>query len=605
MESANSVPPEQTDAYESTEQSVKEAIKSVTMVGIEVVVKILDSGVLAYVPIPGLEAIAQDVQEAGDRIHSTLQRALDALHQAFTKVKVLAETQNEMPFLKRLLGRNEMEAQFSACDEELNNALRSFSLSVQINTMKLVLDTTESLRKQNEELASQNQKLLWLCSPRPQNQPIPSLVEQTLTACSLTLPPNYGSIDDRLVMSMAVSDSASSVGTDMTRSRSSSTSRPAIHRATASSRSKQVNRKLSPEPRGPGSLLTQPVAIVRSSSSRCRAASKEVSPTQTRNRPGSPDPTEDTMAKIITHQQMQNEFDRHCDMEDFRQLIKETLDEGKDSLIIKLLQIDVKDFPQAITVLQHELREYQNGTHGRHRGVPLEDRDIHQDFIQRGVDAMKRMTQTDEVECPEWAINKFKILELETIGYGSFSTVRRALWNGQVVALKILSPKTKRTVFENEMRIWKNLSHPNILPLFGASNSTEEPLFFVSLYAKHGSLVDFLQALRRNDLEGVFGSMLKDPNLVDGPRKRHSRRDSNSLMREQAHHNRWYGGGSPPSGDVERFYTLPLSKSDSKFNRCHVLKDGDIFRFMLDIARGMEYLHDNGVLHGDLKVRSI
>ena len=42
-----------------TLQSVREAIKSVAMVGIEVVVKILDSGVLAYVPIPGLEAIAQ------------------------------------------------------------------------------------------------------------------------------------------------------------------------------------------------------------------------------------------------------------------------------------------------------------------------------------------------------------------------------------------------------------------------------------------------------------------------------------------------------------------------------------------------------------------
>ena len=113
------------------------------------------------------------------------------------------------------------------------------------------------------------------------------------------------------------------------------------------------------------------------------------------------------MAKIITHQRMQNDFDRHCDMEDFRQLIKETLDGGKDSLIIKLLQIDIKDFPQAITVLQHELREYQSGIHGRHNGVPSDHRDIHQDFIQRGVDAMKRMTQTDEVEqCPEWAINK-------------------------------------------------------------------------------------------------------------------------------------------------------------------------------------------------------
>jgi hypothetical protein len=113
---------------------------------------------------------------------------------------VLAETQKETPFLKRLIGRKEMEEQFAACDEELNNSLKLFSvrpslptwigfklrlfqLSVQLSTMKLVLETTDQLRKQNEDLASQNQQLLLLCSPRPQNQPSPSLVEQTLSAC--------------------------------------------------------------------------------------------------------------------------------------------------------------------------------------------------------------------------------------------------------------------------------------------------------------------------------------------------------------------------------------------------------------------------------------
>lgn len=127
-------------------------------------------------------------------------------------------------------------------------------------------------------------------------------------------------------------------------------------------------------------------------------------PRRTRNEPKSIEQGEDPLVKIVQHQRLQNDFDRHCDFEDLKQLIKETLDAGKDSFIIKLLQVDVKDFPQAILVLQHELQEYQRSGG---KTTPLsDDAEIHQTFIQRGVDAMKRMTQTEDLERPEWAINK-------------------------------------------------------------------------------------------------------------------------------------------------------------------------------------------------------
>lgn len=201
-------------------------------------------------------------------------------------------------------------------------------------------------------------------------------------------------------MSMSSSASASA---DMRRSRSTAAAQPTFDRATASSRSKQVlTRRLSPEPR-PG-VHVSPTGRIIASSSRRRDRSKDLSPSsRARYDPSSAD-GDDPLLKIVEHQRVQNEFDRHCDMEDFKQLIKETLDAGKDSFIIKLLQIDVKDFPQAITVLQHELQEYQKDS-GRAVMSP-DHAEIHQTFIQRGVDAMKRMTQSEEIECPDWMINK-------------------------------------------------------------------------------------------------------------------------------------------------------------------------------------------------------
>lgn len=192
----------------------------------------------------------------------------------------------------------------------------------------------------------------------------------------------------------------------MRRSRSTNATRPHIHRTTAASRGKQIQtRQLSPEPRS--GYTTQTGGRVAPGSPRSRGSPKNASAARRgvqEHSIGAPDTANNPIAKIVHHQRMQNEYDKHCDMEDYKQLIKETLDEGKDSFIIKLLQIDVKDFPQAIVVLQNELQEYQSNTPKTDARVA--DADIHHQFIQRGVDAMKRMTQGEDMGSPEWTINK-------------------------------------------------------------------------------------------------------------------------------------------------------------------------------------------------------
>lgn len=59
------------------------------------------------------------------------------------------------------------------------------------------------------------------------------------------------------------------------------------------------------------------------------------------------------------------------------------------------------------------------------------------------------------------------------------------------------------------------------------------------------------------------------------------------------------GLGLVPSLSTTSARTIEHTRRDS-FTRPS--RECDLNRFMLEIAMGMDYLHDHGVLHGDLKV---
>ncbi|EDQ99542.1 uncharacterized protein LACBIDRAFT_147030, partial [Laccaria bicolor S238N-H82] len=130
-----------------------------------------------------------------------------------------------------------------------------------------------------------------------------------------------------------------------------------------------------------------------------------------------------------------------------------------------------------------------------------------------------------------WTITKYEIDPESKIGVGFFSDVYKGTWRGRTVAVKALAKTTSRKLFVREIERWKDLRHPNVLQLYGASG--EAPWFFVSPYMKNGNLVEFLKRI----------------------------------------------------GDLSR--------------------EWDLFRFMYEIAEGMEYLHSHGVLHGDLKAANV
>ena len=158
----------------------------------------------------------------------------------------------------------------------------------------------------------------------------------------------------------------------------------------------------------------------------------------------------------------------------------------------------------------------------------------------------------------------------------------KGTWHGRPVAIKVLADCTPRELFRREIAIWKTLKHENVLELYGASSACgDPPWFFVSPYEKNGNLVQFLKHVaekrvaRQTDGGGLTAATASGSSLTIRGRT----------------------ATVPPSA-----LRGTVGRSVSPGGRGAVGRDGDLFRFMSETAKGMEYLHANGVYHGDLKV---
>ncbi|PPQ82740.1 hypothetical protein CVT25_009294 [Psilocybe cyanescens] len=264
------------------------------------------------------------------------------------------------------------------------------------------------------------------------------------------------------------------------------------------------------------------------------------------------------LQKIQTAQNVQ---DAKADMEDLRQSIKAALESGNDAKLLSFLGIEAEEMPEAIKTLQRTLEKRSdtgdNGTKDT----------LHEEFIESGIDALRRMSAGNQfsTNLPFWTITKYELERKRKIGMGFFSEVFQGTWKGRVVAIKVLSEVTPSDLFVRETKVWKSLVHPNVLKLYGASSATgSHPWFFVSPYMKHGNLVEFLRRI--------------------------SQRDENELQ----------GLGSIAEN-------LPSSKSRGSYGKSfiRILKLADVYRILQEIAKGMEYLHQMNVLHGDLKASNV
>lgn len=93
---------------------------------------------------------------------------------------------------------------------------------------------------------------------------------------------------------------------------------------------------------------------------------------------------------------------------------------------------------------------------------------------------------------------------LEELGSGQFGVVRRAKWRGSIdTAVKMMKVGTmSEDDFIEEAKVMTKLQHANLVQLYGVC-SKHRPIYIVTEYMKHGSLLNYL---RRHE-QSLIGNM--------------------------------------------------------------------------------------------------
>ncbi|KAG0700333.1 hypothetical protein DFH29DRAFT_1056138 [Suillus ampliporus] len=247
----------------------------------------------------------------------------------------------------------------------------------------------------------------------------------------------------------------------------------------------------------------------------------------------------------------------------FHATLQSVISAHSDAEVLQVLEVRPGEVPEALKALRRAMealkraREASEGQGGEAIGDGLE-----RVFMETGIEAMTRLSsvavqkaEDGDVDVPwdlpPWTITRYEADRLTMIGSGSFSKVYLGSWSGQRVAIKVLSSYTPASLFRKEVEIWRKLRHENVLKMWGASSAQgERPWFIVSEYCGGGSLVGWLRERKGRVGESSAGGALTPPSA--GAR-----------------------------GDV------------------------DLLRCMHHISRGMVYLHNENVLHGDLKASNV
>ena len=110
----------------------------------------------------------------------------------------------------------------------------------------------------------------------------------------------------------------------------------------------------------------------------------------------------DIVLAIQKVQEKHFSIDEHLDKEDLCAILRTALHEPEDVGLIRLLEIEKPEWPEAIKTLQRRLEEIRSSP------VPEGEDTIHREFVESGIDCLRRMSGEDTT-VPSWTITKYEV----------------------------------------------------------------------------------------------------------------------------------------------------------------------------------------------------
>jgi len=98
----------------------------------------------------------------------------------------------------------------------------------------------------------------------------------------------------------------------------------------------------------------------------------------------------------------------------------------------------------------------------------------------------------------KWEVDPTELTLGEELGSGQFGVVRKGKWKGTIdVAVKMMKEGTmSEDDFIEEAKVMTKLQHTNLVQLYGVCSKNVRPIFIITEYMKHGSLLSFLRRLK-------------------------------------------------------------------------------------------------------------